>query len=128
MPLLWLSLAFLVGILLGDILALPLTTWLIFLGLSLVLAIIHLVLRHTISRSPHPSRFNFRHLLFNLPLPILLYALCLGGVRYQSKLPELTNPNFIAAYNDEDREMVVTGLVAAMPDVRDSFTYLRVDA
>jgi competence protein ComEC len=127
MPLLWLSLAFLTGVLLGDILALTTTTWLILSGVSLVIAVIQLVLKRRRGQTGS-LRKNLLPFLINFPVPILLYVLCLGGLRYQAELPDLNDPTFVAAYNDEDQEMVVTGVVAAMPDMRDSFTYLRVDA
>ncbi len=128
MPFLWLSLAFITGILLGDILHLTTATWLILVGISLILAIIQIALKRRQKSHPIPSRIYKLLLPFNIPLPILLYALCLGGARYQAELPSLTDPGLIAAFNDDGQEMMVTGVVVTMPDVRDAFTYLRVDA
>jgi competence protein ComEC len=125
MPLLWLSLAFLAGILLADTLPLATSTWLILVGVSLLLT----VLRWIVIRKGQ-QRLNLQRFTFNLslPIPILLLFLCFGGARYQSKIPDLSDPGFIAAYNDLNRQMVVTGMVESMPDVRDSYTYLRVEA
>jgi competence protein ComEC len=57
-----------------------------------------------------------------------LIALCLGASRYQSAIPDLTNPAFIANYNDSDVSWEVTGLIDAPPDVRDTYINLRIQA
>jgi len=54
-------------------------------------------------------------------------ALGLGGVRYQLAQPDLTDPSFLAAYNDIG-EATLEGVVWDEPDVRDTRTNLRVRA
>jgi len=105
MPLLWLSLAFLSGVLLAA--ALPLTTagW----GLVSAAAATALV------GLPAARR--------RAALPAL--ALTLGALRFLSVQPAVT-PAHIAWYADTGLRYVVEGYVAAPPDMRDSGTSLRV--
>jgi competence protein ComEC len=128
MPLLWLSLVFLAGILLGNALLLSITTWLILAGIFMILAVMRRAFKSW--NIPHLDFLDFNHPFFtsNLPIsiPVFLIVLCLGAARYQSKLPDLRDPGFISAYNNLDQQMMVTGVVAAMPEVRDSYTSLRV--
>ncbi len=62
-----------------------------------------------------------------LPLSMLALVLTLGAGRYQSSLPDLSDPHFIAHYNDTGQTMVVTGVVIDFPDRRDNFTNLRIE-
>jgi competence protein ComEC len=50
--------------------------------------------------------------------------LLLGSLRYTLSLPNLSDPGHIAAYRDQD-EVILRGRVAAEPDVRDTYTNLR---
>ena len=61
------------------------------------------------------------------PLPILALTLTLGATRYQASLPDLSDPNFIAHYNDTGQSMVVSGVVIDFPDERDTYTNLRIE-
>jgi hypothetical protein len=126
MPLLWLSLAFLFGIILADIVALPSTTWLIFAGASLMLALARFMLKRLNIQRLHVKRIKLS-ISLTPPLPILLLALTLGGYRYQASQPDFTNPGFIGSHNDIERQQMITGVITAMPDVRDAYTYLRVE-
>jgi len=121
MPLFWLSLAFLGGILLGELLNWSFTTWLLLTGFFLVLVLVWSLLAR---RFPHllervPSSLN-------LPFPylLLLIPLTLGGARYQLAQPELS-PDFIAWHNDSGQEFIVEGVLVEQPDVRDRYTNLR---
>ncbi len=127
MPLFWLSLAFLGGILLGELLDLSLTIWLALFGLACVLFLVNQAAKR---------RFNdFYSRLPNLPdLPdlavpysLLLAALILGAVRFQSAQPTI-NSSFIAWYNDTGTEYVVQGVLVEPPDERDQYTNLKVRA
>jgi competence protein ComEC len=60
-------------------------------------------------------------------IPILLLAISLGAARFQANLPDLTDPHQIAAYHQSESQMLVTGLVRSLPEVRDKATYLRVE-
>lgn len=123
MPLLWLSLAFVTGIILAANYTLPTSTWLILAGASLVL----MLARYTLKRL-NVQHINLQRLTSHLPvpIPILALALTLGAARYQTSLPNPNDPSFIAYYNDSDQIAVVTGVVSDFPDVRDTYTNLRI--
>ena len=119
LPLLWISLAFLAGIVVADQSPSPTSTWVIFMLAMLALA---LVIRLVFARrSAHPERMS-RLFLITLSLA----AFFLGGARMRSTVPRL-DPNYIAWYSDQDVELLVTGTLADPPDVRDTFTNLRVN-
>ena len=122
MPLFWLSLAFLGGILLGELLDWPRMTWLGLLGVACAWVLLNQVLKRRFS--------DFYSRLPNLPdisipYPLLLVPLCLGAIRFQSTLPTIT-PDFIAWYNDDGEEYIVQGVLVFPPDERDLYTNLKV--
>jgi competence protein ComEC len=120
LPLLWLSLGFTGGILLADRLPLPVWTWLLAACLAalLVLAVLGLF-----------SRFNLRPLSISAAdwfiIALSLTTLGLGAARYQAAQPEI-DAYHIAWYNDRQYDLLITGTIAAPPDVRDAYTNLRV--
>lgn len=102
MPLLWLSLAFLAGILLASTFSLPTWVWVLSCGISLSLGLI----RYLFGRFPNRFGDSINQLLSHfpsLPVPLFMIALVLflGGARYQSVQPDLDDPAFIASYNDQ---------------------------
>ena len=138
MPLLWLSLAFLAGILLAASLHLPAGAWLLLAGIGLLIGLGFRFLRaRTIAPLPHASRitqyvsrFTFHLSRFTPSLPPLPYSLIsffllLGAARYQFAQPDLRSPEFIAAYNDRGGEVSVQGVLVEPPDRRDTYTYLK---
>ena len=114
MPLLWLSLAFLGGLLVGDWLPWSWLGWLIAALVSIPLAF---VLRRRLNFTSHPPGF----ILFLLPI-----AFFGGALRYQLAQPVLT-PQTLAWYNGRG-PLAVTGVIALPPDPRGDFTYLRIQA
>ena len=54
-------------------------------------------------------------------------ALLLGALRYQLALPDLNDPHFVAHHNDSGW-VTLEGTVGQEPDVRDTWTYLHLDA
>lgn len=54
-------------------------------------------------------------------------TLLLAVVRYQSSLPNWTNPRFVGYYNDRGTT-TIEGVIGDYPDVRDTVTYLTLDA
>ncbi len=148
MPLLFLSIALLTGVLLGSLLRLPLVVWLLFSGCSLLCFIASQMLKKkllpvtgfwqaAIDWRPFSALFSFvskvaqypKNILQRSPIhwAILLTALFCGAARWQSAQPDFS-PDFIASYNDSGERMVVTGVVRKMPDLRDSYTNLWVSA
>jgi competence protein ComEC len=131
MPLLWLSLAFLLGIVLAASLVLPTTTWLVLAAAALLLTLLRLLLTRLSLRG---SRITLRPLLSSLPYPLslspipyplLFFVLFLGSARYQAAQPRF-DANFIAWYNDRESNMVVEGVLTEPSDVRDAYTNLRI--
>ncbi len=133
MPLLWLSLAFLTGILLGANLHLPGYAWLGLAGLALVIGLIGYIWRRRSSAPLLSSRWSLltdNFLLLSSRLPPLPYSLILlflflGAARYQYAQPNLSAPDFIAAYNDSGEALAVQGTLLELPEVRDRYTQLR---
>ncbi|MGA2490221.1 MAG: ComEC/Rec2 family competence protein [Anaerolineales bacterium] len=121
LPLFWLSLAFLAGILFAQQVQASTLVWLILAGVAVVLA---LLVRLLLPR--------LKATLFNLqPATLFLLALSLvafffGAVRYQVTIPTV-DARYIAWYNDRDYELLITGTLADPPDVRDTYTNLRMN-
>ena len=115
LPLLWLSLAFIAGILLADRWTLSVPVWLYLAGGALLLFILLWVL------SAHRLLWNRPVLLFS---PALLAVVFLGAARYQSTIPPF-DARAIAWYNDRSYQVVVTGTLTDPPDERDTYTNLR---
>ncbi len=144
MPLLWLSIAFLVGITLGAQYDLGLT------GLALISIFATLVglffrqLRGIPTALPGLVRWLVSTVPFGLlrlyvcgsgvwarykpPLPVfvLLVTLALGALRYQVGRPDLSATGFITTHIISGQEYVLEGIVAKPPDQRDSYTNLTV--
>ena len=144
MPLLWLSLSYLVGIWVADVLAWPVMTWLSLSGLILAVWLLGRFLKSTslLNLSPVGAFFgrgyarlpqfvrNIPSLATGvfplLPLPILLVFVGLGAARYQAALPDLTQPNWIFRFNDQEIPYGVVGILTDAPDERDTYTNLRI--
>jgi competence protein ComEC len=133
MPLLWLSLAFLAGIVLGAQLSWSTSTWLYQIIAALTLWLLASVLK----RSRHGHLFmgenqtafpNIRWVanwIAPIPFPLLLLVVLAGAYRYQSVQPIL-EPDFIAWYNDQAGEVTIEGILAQPADVRDGYINLKV--
>lgn len=136
MPLLPLSLAFIVGIILASQVSIPAIGWLAGSLIFLILAsVIYLISRRNPKLRPYPLRSSpgrpvsaSPFLLRTFSPLLLLTALALGAARYQSSRPVLADPGFIAHYNDTGLNVAITGVVARPPDERDAYTNLHVQA
>jgi competence protein ComEC len=134
MPLLWLSLAFLCGILFSAQLSLSPASWLLIAGLSLGLLILRPLLKRKYQHLPIINTNITNHLLsfthhFRLPLPFLALTtvLLFGAYRFAISLPNLSDPTFIAYYNDTDAPLILEGVLVKPPDVRDRYTNLSIN-
>lgn len=119
MPLLWLSLAFVGGILLGQVLPLPWFVW----GALAVLSVGSVWMEKSrLSASPRWSSFR-KH----VPLPpgVLLAFMMLGALRFTASQP-VWDASDLAYYNDRG-VYTFTAVVSAPPDRREDATYLEVD-
>ncbi|HSF82073.1 MAG TPA: DUF4131 domain-containing protein, partial [Anaerolineales bacterium] len=132
MPLLWLSLAFLIGIALSEYLRLPAGSWLALAGITFAGLLLQRFWRRLFAGMPRLGRLVSRlspAFLTGLRLPLpwwaVLGVLALGGVHFQLGLPDLSDPGMIASYNGGQESLLVEGVVVAPPDQRDSYTNLR---
>jgi len=126
MPLFWLSLAFLAGILLAAKLSLPMLAWGV-VATGCMLLVIPRVYRTWASLLPASiPPFNQR---LKIPgsyiYPLFLLFMTLGAVRYQYFQP-IVNPTFIDYYNDQPGETILEGVLVSPPDRRDTYANLRV--
>lgn len=125
MPLLWISLSFLIGLILGAYLPWTLVGW-------CALAVLALVLWPAFRFLPDRGRvlhalcwLGHRESRLFVP-PLLLAAfLFFGAARMVSSAPD-TAQGHIAGYNDNGK-FRVTGVLVAPPDKRDRSTLLRME-
>jgi competence protein ComEC len=121
MPLFWLSVSFLAGILIANQVEASTFTWLGLMVIASGLAILVRILLPKLSSRPS-----------DLPIPSLflimlsMAALFFGAARYQASVPRV-DPTNIAWYRDSGYEILVTGSLADPPDVRDTYTNLRLN-
>lgn len=146
MPLLWLSLAYGCGVLLGAVWPLRLAFWLALAGLSLVGLLVRRLggmqrflprrgasLQAALAAIRRTRLATCLHsidpFLPSIPVPMaaLSLALCLGAARYQAAQPHIA-AGHIAAYLDQDEPYVIEGVLAAPPDLRDTYTQARLRA
>ncbi len=105
LPLMWVSLAFLAGIVLAKLVSLPLFLWLIFIIFAITAAIF------------------LRRSSFILPA-VCLITIFTGAARYQATVPT-PSISQIAWFNDRNYDILVTGTLVEPPDTRDTYTNLR---
>jgi len=125
MPLLWLSLAFLSGILLAANLPISILGWTIPAIIFLLLLLPPVYHRWSQIIPPSLSNFTQQLKISSLRLyPLLLLFISLGAIRYIASQPVI-NPAFIAYYNDQPAELILEGVLVDPPDNRDTYTNLR---
>lgn len=125
MPLLWLSLAFIAGILVATRMPLSTRAWLIIAGVSLVVALVIYWRRKRFAS--HSNNDQQRGDQIPFAIFLLPCALALGGARYQFAQPDLGAPGFVAAYNDLGAEVRVVGTISKPPVTTDDLVRLRLD-
>lgn len=118
MPLLWLSIAFLVGIITAKITAF---NWPIWTGVTA--GCIGFLILELKKLGNEPVWLRLRSWI---PVPIALIPLLftLGGLRYSAALSH-NNPSQLAYYNDRGT-FTLTGVVSAPPDRREDAVYLEI--
>jgi competence protein ComEC len=119
-PLFLIALAFLLGILIADLLPPDLRIPIA----GILIAVIVFTVPHFSKRfapsAPVPALpYTF--------ISLLLIALSLGILRHQGAQPAI-DPAHIAYYNETPERLVITGVVIAPPDARDSYIQLEVRA
>jgi competence protein ComEC len=130
MPLFWLSLAYLSGILAAPLFPFPAATWVILAGLSAALAGLGKLILHL--RPDFNPRFfeppDFPYWLSaRLPGWVLICTIFLGAAHWQSVQPEM-DTSFISFYNDTGKFHTVEGVIIEPPDLRDTYTQLILQA
>jgi competence protein ComEC len=108
MTIIYVGIAWLVGLAVGATTAGPLWSWLAIGVGALFMALIF-------RRHPEPRRWL-----------VLLAFFCLGAARYESAAPTI-DADHVAYYNDSG-EAILTGTVAGEPVVRDQRVQLRLEA
>ncbi|UCD97934.1 MAG: ComEC/Rec2 family competence protein [Chloroflexota bacterium] len=123
MPLFWLSLAFLAGIIFSAGVPLPTSLWLVVAGISLVLFFAYSwrQRRSTVSL-PGFNSAQPRQLQIHLLLPALF---ALGAARFLGSAPDLNSEAFIAYHNDTGEEMKLVGRLTKPPQSLEGQTRLR---
>lgn len=122
LPLLWLSLAFLSGILAASRISLPSRAWLLIACLCSLFAITVLGVFFRLKTQVlgvHPATW------FIIALSTITFNL--GALSYQQAQPKI-DAFQVAWYNDRKYDLLVTGTIASPPDVRDTYTNLRLEA
>lgn len=124
MPLLWISLCFIIGLIAGEYLPWTATGWLSLAGAVCVLWPILRLLptRRAILRWLRGTARVVPSLRLP-PLLLLAFAL-LGAARISTSGPDLSGGH-VAAINDQGKYRI-QGIVAAPPDWRDRYTLLRI--
>lgn len=120
MPLLWISLSFLAGIILARGVFLSIWIWLSLAALALFLS---LLLRRLLSPELRIANYTLPLSTFYFLLPAFLL---LGSAYYQFRQPAI-DAFHIAFYNDREYDLLITGHLTRLPDYRDRYTNLRIE-
>jgi competence protein ComEC len=115
--LLEIAIAFLFGLAAAHFISLPPAIW---FGLG-ALALVGEIASRRVARALLPTRVPSHAFL-------LVAAVMLGAARYQSHLPILDQPGFIAAYNNTDTRHALTARIVQPPDLRDYHINLTLEA
>ncbi len=109
MPLIPFTLAWLFGIWIASRVALPTPA----LGVATAVAILGVIIWR---RAPKPRWFF-----------VLALAAILGALRYNLAQPHFDQTS-LATYNDQQKSVIVEGVIVGEPDMRDKYINLRVEA
>lgn len=118
MPLLWLSIAFLAGIIAAKPGILPWQTWAVIAGGGILLIFLE---QKYLKKTTAWKRMRS---LVPLPVALFLLFLALGGLRYSIETPHFSVSD-LAFYNDSGT-YTLTGVVSAPPDRRENAVYLEI--
>jgi len=117
MPLVWISLSFLAGIVLASQVTLSAYLW-ISIGFAVLL------LAFAAAQFAKRRGVSLTHL--QIPLIVtVLFSFFLGAWRYQAAQPKI-DAFQIAFYNDREYDLLISGSLAEPPDYRDAYTNLKI--
>jgi len=122
MPLIWISISFILGIITASLLALSANLW---LGMGLALLFIVILSRLPRFSDKPISKFFFTRSVHPSPFILLIFFL-LGAWWFQFRQPNI-DAFHVAFYNDRSYEILVTGTLAEPPDYRDTYTNLHLN-
>ena len=125
MPLFWICLALLCGILLAPRLSIPIFGWLLLAGMAIIILLPPLYHRIFSPNSPRNQIAKTLRIPTPAIYPLMLVFFSVGVIRYQLAQPAI-DPSFIAYYNDQAAKYTIEGVVIEPPDQRDSYTNLRI--
>ena len=141
MPLFWLSLAFICGILVGWGSGQPAQVWWGLAGLAVLGAVAGLAgqklgwLARLGRLAPRLAAWvarcwtaDIETALPGFILPWLPVALLLGAARYQMALPAPVAPGQLAWYNNRDSRFIAEGVIISDPEWRDAYTLFELQA
>ncbi len=118
MPLLWLSIAFIAGIILAKNTTFTLPVWIV---TAVLVTGFLLIERCKLKQSALWARVRS---VMPVPFGLVVLVFALGGLRYFSALPR-SDPSRLAYYNDRGT-YTLTGVVSAPPDRREDAVYLEI--
>ena len=120
MPLVWISIFFLTGIVIASLFTLSAYVW---FGAGLFLVILFILLRRpVISDNPVLKPISSTSYLYFI-VPAFFFF---GAGWFQFRQPNI-DAFHIAFYNDRDYEILVTGTLTKPPDYRDTYTNLQIN-
>jgi competence protein ComEC len=120
MPIIWITISFFTGVISADSLDIDRRTW-VLAGLLVFLTLLVFFRVRNLSGQSAPKRVQ-KFLLG------LILAFLLGGIRFQSSLPDLNDPDHIFNYADIGFPVFVTGVITNFPDQRDQIINLEMKA
>ncbi len=123
-PLLWVSVAFLAGIVLAAHFHVSILIW---LALALVMVVLLIMRPRFWPSSPYGTQPTANGRPSSLLVFSCLLVLFLGASRYVLATTPPSTPQ-VDWFNDRQYELFVTGTLVDPPDVRDTYTNLRVRA
>ena len=119
MPLVWISISFIVGIIAASLFALSANLW---LGMGLAILFIFILFRlPRFSENPISKFFTQSVHPFVFILPIFFFF---GAWWFQFRQPNI-DAFHVAFYNDRSYDILVTGTLTEPPDYRDTYTNLQ---
>lgn len=118
-PLLWISLAFLLGLVTAQVASLPVSIWILLVFIALGLGLLWRSLVNSLEMTSLVKGVT--------NATLFLVFLFLGAARYQVSVP-VFDATDLGWYNDRGHEVLVTGWVTDPLDLRDNYANLKVYA
>ena len=118
MPIIWITISFFAGVISADALDLSTRTW-------IVAGLLVFLIPFFFFWIEKPGRGFITKEAQRFVLGLVLFYF-LGGIRFQSSLPDINHPDYISHYVDLGFPVSVTGVIVNYPDRRDQIINLEV--